>query len=585
MNSNNTQNSLNFLSYILTILFISLLVFFFFFANRGFDITDESYYILNLASPQDQFPLTHFFAYYGKFLWFFSLESLYLFRLNGFLIHNLLAFCLAKELYSFLKHNLDSDFHVPYRTPFLLIIVLASNLYYSSKILTPSYNWFVYISALLYFIGYLKILKNHSSFLGVFLVSTAGFFAFFSKAPTSLPFFILTIPLLLKKERCLFFLKVGIPFLFGLFLIHHLFIQDLFIYYKRLAAGILIADLQGLSFDINRVFYKIRSSLTDLISVFFLDPTNIILAFLTAYIIYSNKLKSYPHKLSEKPGIIISLFFIYQLVPVILGTNIYFNNHVMHTLFGLLCISLGLFFFTVFLRAKNKSQYNTLFIVLFLCLFLPGAYAFGTTNLFLSQMTHCSMFWISALLILSLYLSENIKKTWPFTLCITASIIIIGLQFFVFLEQPYRLNKSYFEQTESTHLQWGGNILVDHKTRNYIEKLKNAIPANQDAEIFLLDFTGETPGANVILGAKFTIMPWMLYLTVNNTNFNKSFYNICSKKDLLTSWLLVEKTDEEATKMFMNNIGIIFSKNYTKQAELISPVSNTKQLLFRPILY
>ncbi len=77
--------------------------------NKGFDITDESYYLLISAHPQDQlFGLTYF-GYYTHILYRLVGENIVLFRLSGCLILLFSTFWMAQALCQFLEKFIDKN--------------------------------------------------------------------------------------------------------------------------------------------------------------------------------------------------------------------------------------------------------------------------------------------------------------------------------------------------------------------------------------------------------------------------------------------------------------------------------------------
>ena len=128
------------------ILIISLIFFIYLFSSffhKGFDFTDESYYLLSYQNPIEFKKSFSFFHFFGHLLFVFSDYNIVNLRHLGLL---LLTTCTIFCIYSAFEH-LKYHHKKIFENKDLLILVLAGILssyyyYFSIYIPTPNYNLF-----------------------------------------------------------------------------------------------------------------------------------------------------------------------------------------------------------------------------------------------------------------------------------------------------------------------------------------------------------------------------------------------------------------------------------------------------------
>jgi len=118
--------------------------------SRGFDITDESFYILWAQFPEVVIASVTSFGFYTGLIHFISGENLALFRLTGILILLLASFFFAKELYQYVLNITKTKPSRKELVLFIIPITTASLAYYRYWLITPSYNWLNLVGILLF---------------------------------------------------------------------------------------------------------------------------------------------------------------------------------------------------------------------------------------------------------------------------------------------------------------------------------------------------------------------------------------------------------------------------------------------------
>lgn len=156
--------------------------------NKGFDITDESLYILSAHHPADQTASVSKAGYYTNILYQVTNGDIGQFRMLGLLILLLLSAYFAITL----MKSFNPDESVKNQLSQVLIITLSSLTYYNIWLVTPSYNWLALISCLLVSIGIFRSAnnstahRNHQWILSSFMIGLGGTLAFFAKPTTAL---------------------------------------------------------------------------------------------------------------------------------------------------------------------------------------------------------------------------------------------------------------------------------------------------------------------------------------------------------------------------------------------------------------
>ena len=166
-------------------------------ASHGFDISDESFYVLWAGQPEHVLASATQFGYYTRLLYVLSGENIAVFRVLGLL--SLLGvggfFSVALERYW--ASLSGAVLHAKLRWDAIGLILIGTLVYYRSWLLTPSYNWLALFSTLVVATGLLRVATNkvkdmrpNKMMLGLFmdglLVGIGGGIAFMAKPTTAL---------------------------------------------------------------------------------------------------------------------------------------------------------------------------------------------------------------------------------------------------------------------------------------------------------------------------------------------------------------------------------------------------------------
>lgn len=159
---------------------------------------------------------------------------------------------------------------------------------------------------------------------------------------------------------------------------------------------------------------------------------------------------------------------------------------------------------------RRKFGRRDLTIASALCL-LPLAYAFGSGNNYWLVAVQCGALWVaSALILANPDQPANTQRFWNRSTVLVSCLA--GLTVLNLAAKPYRQETLLFkwENTETLAIM-GGEVLVHKKTKTFATKLRGAaIDAGWKAHTPLIDLSGETPGAALLLNATAPVSPWII---------------------------------------------------------------------------
>ena len=119
-------------------------------------------------------------------------------------------------------------------------------------------------------------------------------------------------------------------------------------------------------------------------------------------------------------------------------------------------------------------------------------------------------------------------------------------------------------KVESSFLAGTGSLFVDMQTANYINDLKRiALNAGWEPGTPLIDLTGGSPGANVILGGRILGNPGAFGDFKGTGAFTKDVLNMCPRSELDAAWILTAPSGSiKLPEDILPEIGLNFPKGY-----------------------
>lgn len=577
---------------------------------KGFDLTDESLYILVSGQPDQVLSSVSHFGYFTSIFFQFSGKNIGIFRLLGIFI---LLFCTAafiRSLSGYLKSYGVTFWTKNYNSILWLTSIVSVLTYYGSWwLITPSYNWQILMSILMVGSGLLlayqkkALIDTHLVIWGGFIVGVFIAINFMAK-PTSAAILVFISFLWVivhgrVKQGFIFFAISLFSFLF-LLLTHILYnFKSVGAYYENIHNGLkLMTLLQAM--DIKNLF---TSSFTE--QFLLIKKLNEFFVFKLGFLIIVVSIISYNFKSSNRNskiyeyifiGLIFSFWFtlilsLVKCMSVISEFSYYLGFLTpsvlfIAVLFLLIQYAIIQYFQIDEYRLRKLSDYYHLIkIILFLYL-LCFAYAFGSSNPLMLQMSGALVFLIIGVLFISMFISEQFGNKFFINLVALFVGITILIILLVGYWYPYRLTQSIFHQNNSiSFLGSTGQLSLDQKTYSYVNQMISCASAEGWKKgNGLIDLTGATPGASVILGAKIIAAPWFMGGYPGSEAYAKFNLSHVPSATLKQAWVLtahkgVMKLSDDVFHFFNSD----FPNNYKMVCILREPQRDEEQQLWMPV--
>jgi hypothetical protein len=532
-----------FVNYFFLVWALLLYLFLVFNAKFHFDLTDESYYVLSSSLPSEikssvsQFGLLNYYIF--KDLSF----NVVAFRIFGIL------FLLAASTFFIINYliffNISTKSNISIKLTSLLF-VSAALYFYKHWLLTPSYNYNIFVSYLIVAGISFNLLRNqenmsiNSLVYWIFLMWLSSFFflvAVLSKF-TSLFFFIIlamiTFSFFKDKKKFAIFFAIFSIFLFINFF---LFIYFFFINFNFFAENITLGKDYLYTLDAG---HKVADNLM-----------NILLGFFTAckFLIFNLHL--------EKIFLFIYLFLIFYLKNnnylikaifyMIILFSFFFFDKLTTPLFLLLLLIIFLILkFRIFsINSITKIKIKLLiFIIIF-----PFLFSLGTNNNIISHTFFLNSFYLLAISIIIQLLKPGKNYNLLFTLSVfflTTNILIKSFY------NPYGLKYKYNGNFEIVKFSKYGELYLDEKLGKNLNSIKMAFKSNnwiKNGKI--IDLTGSSPGILLLVDGTFVGTPWLFGSWKGSEEYITKILSLVTNEEILQSWILTSDNLEE--KNFNHN--------------------------------
>lgn len=513
-------------------------------ANRGLDITDESYYMLNVMQPEKITGSATNFGYALRPLYLIAGESIALYRVLGVIVLMLFSGFMGKSIFDYLVYQglVIKDLKLGISMA-LVSMSLCLGYYSHYWLLTPSYNWLALLGGVLIVTGFLKLQtlcrESSRSWLIVLFISIGGFISFVAK-PTTAVFlgiwglFFIGVQKSSVRTWTLLLMSGAITVL-QLLIFSVVAFGGVDAYIKQLKVGLYLGGLLEGGHSIALIFQGLIDSVDHFAHwVFHIDQTaSASYGFLLLWLLMSGSFVI--------RGLIInswhtakifnlSCFLMAASFAASIGTN---NNLIQHAsisilFMGLACVLCGLAFYGI----KEKNAKNLIIVspLLFLCI--------------------------------SVYLIKQASQS------------------------PYRLPSSISLQNIPVNLINAKHLLyLDEKTAVYANDLMSlAKQSGWTTGMPLIDLTGASPGSLVILGGSLVGLPWLLGGYKGSGNFVSYALKNASSDVLINSWILTAPNGgQKIDASILEDQGLSIFKNKEIVGKLILGYRSEVQFLWRPI--
>jgi hypothetical protein len=241
----------------------------------------------------------------------------------------------------------------------------------------------------------------------------------------------------------------------------------------------------------------------------------------------------------------------------------------------------GVFAFVCLSLACLRRDANfRLLVLLGLAALVPLAATLGTSNLIASQLPFFAGLWgFVGLVALSGGSGEgSLGATLAASIClvVTFSAVQVGIS------APYRLAAPVEMQVNPTTLGWGSVLKLDMKTRDFIVTLRDRAKqegfCQGDAAI---DLSGSLPGAVFAIGGRMPVFPWIFAGYPFSDHFAREVLKRIDSPVLARSWLITRELPNAFSISELQSFGIDFAA-YRLVADLNHPIDGTSVKLFAP---
>ncbi len=562
--------------------------------DKGFDFTDEGYFLLDYKYVNIYRGGVHNYHLIITKLTDWLNPNILGYRWLSLLLTILSSFILSVGLHRWLNANYSNK--TPYKTfSFVFSFISIGNfLFYFAGFQTLHNNTLTnfFIQSATGFVLYLissapdELMKSKLNWLLIWVIGVISGFLFFVKFPTSIMLFLFIMVVFLTYLRkqpykhLLFFILflvsgtlIGIAFYF-------FFIQD----YSEWVVNFEDAYFMLSDHSPTRLLTKYLKSVMGLIKFSFLFFSWLII--IPIFIVIRNhfvpalSLK----KIQYVTVICLSLFvvlFAYEIIYFKFYRSVFATYRPINAYFYIIVISFQVILLLAFIWRTSdltskvlKLFYNKILIIALLFI-IPFLGSFGTANsLFLNVLIHLAP-WFSIIIILTIELADYIKNRLIQSVFIiipalvTTSQIIDGNIYTPYYSTFRNLNHStYFDQTQTMHeFPLLSGIYINEKSRIFLLELKKLLDDNNFVSGYPI-FGFHIPGVVYALGGISPGMPYYFNMITRDCRAMKRF-------ELRNNPPIIMLTEDnpinEELLTCMKEKGIIYPENYQLKGEVYFP--------------
>jgi hypothetical protein len=517
----------------------------------------------------------------------------------------LLSSVFSYQLIIFISNIFPIHFGIWESFAYLSMIVFSALAYYGMYwLITPSYNWLSLISTLLVGIGLLMIaryfihppprLSSASSkhfWIGTFLTGAGGALSFHSIPSAAFVLGILASFWLLMfvpvKKYVQTFGSSLIFFLSSMAMHIFIFEGSFLAYYHKLQNGILTNKLLNVGHSLPEVTNRTLASIqkTSNLSEYFQRNSIPIIVLGLALVLLmvikicrlNDQIKSWTWKIAMAGGL--SALIIKKIT-----SSAYLNMGQVGIdllIFMILCLGAKIIMSGTKSIPRSGQMIGMVIIISSFGVF----FRFGTAAEFIKASTGGYIFYVAGFIVGIL---ASARDSRPFFRLAVASLALIPLIFLIFhtYAKPYRLPESIRAQIYPITLSGGSTTLrVDEETRQWVASLQAiALKAGWKTGNYIIDMSGGTPGATVVLGGRAPGKPWLPGGYSGSTEYAKNALTLVDRDILLEAWILTAPGGRrKLLPEVLGSINIPFPAGYELVGEVRTGYRTERQFLWKPL--
>lgn len=596
------------LLFVPTAIFLFLCCLLIFNISRGFDITDESFSLLWASQPEHVQASATQFGYYTKFLYILSGQNIAVFRSLGILVLLGAAGFFSVALERYWMSLSGSVLHAGLKWEVIPFILLCTLAYYRSWQLVPSYNWLALCCILLVAAGLLNAaarevnaLEQSGFDIGLLInavfVGIGGGLAFMAKPTTALvlavtALFWVTIHYTKLRKLWIPFLAFAVIMACLVLLTHaFVFMGGIIPFYADLRDGMNLGNILVGGRSIGTLFFQAIEDMKQVPArVFTLSSTGFFIFPFVLLVVRWSKGRG-----RETIAIhLLSLFLVLFFVTVyyrLWDTGHFSKTGMGFTGVALASVAVSSAVLTRFALNRKDSRFagRSFPAVAALCFFLfmlAAAFSFGSNNGFMRQLSWAYVFLTAGTLYTAFWIDQYAGRKILGNIVPSLIAVSVLLVFIDALNQPFRLPNAISDQNvKIAFLAGNGSLYVDKKTAEYIHELqKVAGEAGWSPGTPLIDLTGGSPGAIVILGGRITGIPWLLGSYKGSNEFAKTALGMVPESEQRSAWVLTApKGRRKISSEILVELGLDFPNSYARVGKVKTGHRNEIQILWKPI--
>lgn len=571
-----------------TLSLLSGIIFLLLNADKGFDFTDEGFYLNSLEGNFYKNSISYFFAILKPLYLILDKNIIYL-RQANILISIYLGYLLISTVlsgfnfsnYLFQKNKLLKIIMVLALSSISLLEIMQLKIY------TPSYNNLCFYGVSLVSIALIKIYsKQKNNLLNTFFLSGGISILLLSKPSSGLIiiFSIFIGSLISRKKFKLQIFSILISILITIFCIakfNNVQLVNLFNIYRELYSDLQIKEYSSNSIILDSLTL-IKECFLNLHLIFYWVSYYMNIIFEDVRIIKNYKLNNFLSK-------------IYLISPLFL--IFIFSKNLIFFIAAFAAFPISILITNFLLDGIKLDKYK---LILFLNIFLmPFFYTIGTDNSYLYTLSRVPIFFVvSGLVIVSEIIKNkdrfpDIKLKRFFIIFMILSNIIFSHFLDTFNSSPYRQDFNLFSFKKSFLIREKTILKLSDASFNYLDNAINSMKDNKfKFDQSILDLTGRSPGFIYAVGGKPLLSPWIIGGYPSSNKTLKNLLNKVKLEELGKAWVLIEPNSFQALDLsLLRSKGINLDDEekyklvFKVDSSKINPYNskNIFQYLYKPI--
>ncbi len=573
------------------------------FTRSGYDVSDESFYLMNYARLQDVQASFSMFNVVIKPLYDLSGGNIALLRLLGILILLAASLITVWTTLKLLAPPVISDDSRSFASHLRVLLTLLASaggaLYYESWLVTPSYNWLTLVGLAFFWTGFLLWLKSDERLwrrsFGAALFAFAAAVVFWSKATSAallLPFLLLTLVLSRRRWKRLldgrvllasvvgFALGMSFPLWYGLSFQSVINILSNGIQYEQLlrpSSNSLIGVI------INAIGQLIQFFGSNLFLAqywtYFVFP--LIAVFLIAQFFRKHSRVFYVECFILAASWVINLFGLSRFMP----------NLDKHWILNVVVLFLAFLVIAHYAQRRLEPSLapNARFmgvgwsVPVFGLIFI---YVFGTANAYALQSALAGVFFLLGMALIALGVQGKTLNAAFIHIAVPTLLIAASWMIYSNSLMPYRQTQPILQMDHPVTIRGVSTLNVSLTTAQYVDSLQQmASTAHFQPGTPLIDLSGRAPGAAYVLDARAPIFPWLLSGYVGSNNAALYILKQWSPGQMASAWVLTTEQDNASklSSSLLAQLGLNFPAGYAKVGELHLPPNSILQALWHPL--